>query len=322
MFLNQLSGEVGLGAHSQQLAEEILEQMDGKLDFCFLPSSSYGTVVGLSRRFADKSPGTKVVGVRTERTTLTKPKEPCKDKKEPAAEDASQAEVPPLPDCGVASAQVTVTNEEMILTSRSIILEESLFASATSGEALAGALKYLKAEKLSERPELRCVVIFPDSARNYSSNLMDDNLMILSRPADSNHPLAQRTVKDLTWLSPLPYYDKRLTISDCCEIFKEGMPLIPIRESGEVVGVVTQDSLLTAVTTKALNSKSSCQHCIVKQYPWLPADAPLQAVQSLLGSASGIVLIARNDKGRVSTVYVVGKRDIMDYMSIGMKDYI
>lgn len=48
----------------------------------------------------------------------------------------------------------------------------------SSGSILAGCFKYLKENGLHEDANIRCVVIFPDTIRNYISKIGNESWMI------------------------------------------------------------------------------------------------------------------------------------------------
>ena len=73
-------------------------------------------------------------------------------------------------------------------------------------------------------------------------------------------------MQDLPNIKPVAYYDKRLTVSDCFDLFKRGLPIIPIRENGEVIGVITKESLVKNVASKGLHLFSSCSHCTKRDF--------------------------------------------------------
>ena len=54
---------------------------------------------------------------------------------------------------------------------------------------------------------------------------------------------SSNTILDFNF-KKIPYYDRRLTIGDCYDLFKNGAIAIPIREGGKILGVVDRKSLL------------------------------------------------------------------------------
>lgn len=70
--------------------------------------------------------------------------------------------------------------------------------------------------------------------------MVGNGFMPFSKLLIPDHPLSNMTIYDLPNIKPIPYYDRRMTIADCFDILKGSMPLVPIREAGEILGVVTK----------------------------------------------------------------------------------
>lgn len=62
-------------AHYDQTAHEIWEQCDGKLDYIVAGAGTGGTITGISRKFKEVSPETKIVAVDPEGSILAEPAE-------------------------------------------------------------------------------------------------------------------------------------------------------------------------------------------------------------------------------------------------------
>jgi cystathionine beta-synthase len=271
-LLDQYNNESNVLAHYRTTAEEIYEQMEGKIDYVFCGAGTCGTITGIGKKLHEKIPKVKVIGIDLIGSVLSKCSDPNLVNRKHKIEGIGQMKVPSILDYNQVQDWVKIDDKESFETARDIISKEGLLVGGSSGSCLYGALQYLKANGLEKDQNIRCVVVFPDSVRNYMTKFFCDRWMVGNgfyppeRLLDNSHPLSTTTIQNLPQAKPSPYFDKRLTINDCFDLFKTGVTMIPIREKGELIGVVTQDSLIEAVSSQQLNNLNSCYHCISKNY--------------------------------------------------------
>merc|ERR1712054_165289 len=60
-------------AHYEDTAEEIVEQVDGKLDYMIMSAGTGGTMTGIAKKLKEKIPGVKIVAVDPYGSILAKP---------------------------------------------------------------------------------------------------------------------------------------------------------------------------------------------------------------------------------------------------------
>ena len=70
---------------------------------------------------------------------------------------------------------IKTPDRESHLMARRLMREEGLMCGSTSGSAMWGALKLIKERNIGKGK--RCVVIFPDSIRNFMTKLLNDDWM-------------------------------------------------------------------------------------------------------------------------------------------------
>ena len=270
--IDQYNNPDNMLAHFHHTGEEIYEQMEGKIDYIFIGAGTCGTITGVAKKLHEKNPNIKVIGVDPVGSVLARPEELNLVKKSYKIEGVGQSMIPSIMDHSEVFEWVKAEDHDSLLMARDLISKEGLLAGGSCGTAMLGAIKYLREKGLHTNPNLRCVVILPDSVRNYMTKMLSDNWMVgngfypIERLQEEDHSLANNTMKDLSNLKPVAYYDKRLTVSDCFDLFKKGLPAIPIRENGEVIGIITKESLVKNVATKGLHLHSSCSHCIKRDY--------------------------------------------------------
>jgi len=170
-------------AHYEGTAEELYQQFQGKIDMVVVGAGTGGTITGIAKKLKEKIPGIKVVGVDPYGSILAGPDDPLAYQVEGIGYDF----LPDVFDGSLVDYWYKCADKESFLNARRLIREEGLLCGGSSGSALSGALKWAK-ELL--KPGQRCVVILPDSIRNYLTKFCDerwmyDNDFITPTPTDA-----------------------------------------------------------------------------------------------------------------------------------------
>ncbi|KFD65524.1 hypothetical protein M514_01425 [Trichuris suis] len=172
VMLNQYRNCGNPLAHYDETAEEILYQCDGKLDMMVIGVGTGGTLTGVGRKFKEKCPSVKIVGVDPEGSEIA-PSEysRCANfEVEGIGYDFS----PAVLDHSLVDQWVKVSDADTFNMARELILKEGLLCGGSSGSAVWAAVQ--AAKDLNENQ--RCVVVLPDGVRNYMTKFLQDNWMI------------------------------------------------------------------------------------------------------------------------------------------------
>lgn len=160
--------------HYEETAEEILYQCDGKVDMCVIGVGTGGTITGIARKLKEKCPNCIIVGVDPIGSILARPVElNTGDNSTYFVEGIGYDFIPKALDHEVVDRWVKTQDQESFEMSRKLIREEGILAGGSSGTAFAAAMQCAK--DLTEGQ--RCVVICPDSVRNYMSKFLSDAWM-------------------------------------------------------------------------------------------------------------------------------------------------
>ncbi|XP_070345060.1 cystathionine beta-synthase-like protein isoform X6 [Equus asinus] len=162
-------------AHYDTTAEEILQQCDGKVDMLVISAGTGGTITGIGRKLKEKCPGCRIIGVDPVGSILAEPEELNQTEQTAyEVEGIGYDFVPTVLDRKVVDKWFKSNDEESFTFARMLISQEGLLCGGSSGCAMAGAVK--AAQELQEGQ--RCVVILPDSVRNYMSKFLSDKWML------------------------------------------------------------------------------------------------------------------------------------------------
>jgi cysteine synthase A len=147
--------------HVMTTAQEIIDQMDGRVDAIVIGAGTSGTFVGVSRAVRKINPEVLCVLVEPEGSIYGgHPPGPKK------IEGIGQKDfIPPIFDASLADEIMMVMDTEACAAIRKLARTEGFLGGWSSGAAAAGA--YRVAERLGQGK--RVVTVFPDSAERYLS---------------------------------------------------------------------------------------------------------------------------------------------------------
>lgn len=167
--LDQYTNTSNPDAHTQT-ANEILRQCDGKLDMIVISAGTGGTLTGVARRLKEVLPNIKVVAVDPHGSLLHNDAAPIHTYD---VEGIGYDFVPKVCERQWVDEWIVTEDAESFAAARRLIKEEGLLVGGSCGAALVGALKAAKSLKAGQR----CLVILPDSVRNYLTKYINDEWM-------------------------------------------------------------------------------------------------------------------------------------------------
>ena len=128
-----------------------------------------GTITGVSKKLKEKYPNIQIIGADPFGSILGGGNEVFPYKVEGIGYDF----FPDVLDNNVIDQYIKVNDKDSFITSRRLIKEEGLLVGGSCGTATWAALQSAKNLAKDEN----CLVILPDSIRNYLSKFVDDNWM-------------------------------------------------------------------------------------------------------------------------------------------------
>ena len=310
-YIDQYNNEDNPAAHYKNTADEIFNQMEGKIDYIFIGTGTCGTITGNGRRLKELDSKIRVIGIDPVGSQVALPAELNNVKKMYKTEGMGQSYIPKIMDHSVVDGFVKVDDLESLNTSREVISKEGLLVGGSSGSIIHGAMEYLKTNNLEKNENLRCVVILPDSTRNYISKLGNDAWMVgngflpASKMDNNNHPFHTMTVYDLKETQAVSYYDRRMTISDCLDVCENELSVIPIRENSQIIGVINSKNLMNKIITNNLQPYSSCLQCLSRDYLEVDVSTPLSVIYSMLDSKPSVLVTKRKENKNIEKLFVV-----------------
>ena len=168
-ILDQYSNKANPDAHYQYTANEIIEEFEN-LDMIVAGVGTGGTITGIAKKLKEKFPHIKVIGVDPYGSILGGGEEVHSYKVEGIGYDF----FPDVLDNDLIDKYIKLPDQEAFKMARKVIKEEGLLIGGSAGGAVWAAINQARNLKSNEK----CLVILPDSIRNYMSKYVDDKWML------------------------------------------------------------------------------------------------------------------------------------------------
>ena len=280
-FINQFGNPDNPAAHEHGTGPEILEQMAevGGIDAIVFGCGSSGTMTGLSRCFAAKSPHTDLfladpVGSILEeyinRGTLS-------DKSASwMVEGIGEDFLPPISDFTRVKKAYAISDKESFLTARELLEKEGILGGSSTGTLLAAALKYCREQTTPKK----VLTLVPDTGNKYISKMYNDYWML------DNGFLEREPSGDLRDLITRPY-SKRDTIvvapTDLLITAWQRMKLydvsqLPVMEGDNIVGIVDESDVLLHVYGDESRFRDPVSTAMVSKLDKLDVTSPIESL--------------------------------------------
>ena len=168
-ILDQYSNPANPDAHYRNTAQEILNDFDDSLKMVVAGVGTGGTITGMAKRLKEEYPAITIIGVDPYGSILGGGDEVYPYHVEGIGYDF----FPDVLDNKVIDEYIKLPDTESFQMARRLIKEEGLLIGGSSGGAVWAALQKAKALEKGDK----CLVILPDSIRNYLTKFVDDTWM-------------------------------------------------------------------------------------------------------------------------------------------------
>lgn len=168
-ILDQYINPNNPGIHYTTTAQEIIDDFGDNLSMVVMGVGTGGTITGVAKRLKEFNPKIKIIGVDPVGSILGGGTEV----KSYMVEGIGYDFFPDVLNNKLVDEYVKTEDKESFLIARRLIREEGLLCGGSCGAATWAALQAAKDLKKGER----CLVILPDSIRNYLTKFVDDKWM-------------------------------------------------------------------------------------------------------------------------------------------------
>ena len=170
-ILDQWENMCNPETHYNHTSQEILDDFGTDLDMVVMGVGTGGTISGVGKRLKEQIPDIKIIGADPYGSILGGEDE---YKGSPyQVEGIGYDFFPQVFDQNIVDEFVKVNDKEAFATARALIKEEGLLIGGSCGSATFAALKAAKSLKKGQN----CLIILPDSIRNYMRKFLSDDWM-------------------------------------------------------------------------------------------------------------------------------------------------
>ena len=280
-FINQFGNPDNPAAHEFGTGPEILGQMAevGGLDALVFGCGSSGTMTGLSRCFASKSPHTELILADPVGSILEEyiNRGTLSDKSASwMVEGIGEDFLPPISDFTRVKKAYAISDKESFLAARELLEKEGILGGSSTGTLLAAALRYCR-EQTTPKKVLTLVC---DTGNKYMSKMYNDFWML------DNGFLAREPSGDLRDLILRPF-SKRDTVvvgpNDLLVTAWQRMKLydvsqLPVMDGEQIVGIVDESDVLLHVYGDESRFRDPVSTAMVSKLDKLDVHSPIEAL--------------------------------------------
>eukprot|EP01130_Rhizamoeba_saxonica_P000380 TRINITY_DN10346_c0_g1_i1.p1 TRINITY_DN10346_c0_g1~~TRINITY_DN10346_c0_g1_i1.p1 ORF type:complete len:487 (+),score=160.07 TRINITY_DN10346_c0_g1_i1:35-1495(+) len=313
-ILDQYSNPSNPLAHYDGTAEEIIEQCDGKLDMIVMGAGTGGTLTGIAKKIKEKLPNVEIVGVDPIGSILAQPAELNE-----GGAGTYQVEgigydfIPRVLDRSVCDRWIKTSDKESFLMARKLIRDEGLLCGGSSGTAMVAALR--AAADLEEGQ--RCLVILPDSVKNYMTKFLSDDWMwehgfTEEETATAGEKWFNEPLSNLELVETVAIPDTE-TVGNAIEAIKESndKPIPVVDGDGAVVGAVTTKNLVSSLVHNLNAKDEEISGHMTKDFAKVLPTTTFGEVVRLFNSKDFVIVVDENK----APTSVVTQLQVLEYIS-------
>ncbi|CAM0137187.1 cystathionine beta-synthase [Umbelopsis sp. WA50703] len=331
VILDQYGNPYNPIAHYDTTAEEILAACDGQVDMLVAGAGTGGTISGIARKLKERCPNVKIVGVDPHGSILAVPEELNTTTDSYQVEGIGYDFIPEALDRSLVDHWVKSSDKESFLMSRRLIRDEGILCGGSSGTAMYAAVEAAKELKEGQK----CVVILPDSVRNYMTKFLNDDWMRSNGFTDEKfeaQSFEKKAEKDYHGAKVSDLKLKEAVTVDIHTKCKEVIDIMSANDFDQVpvvsgsqkrlAGLLTRGNILARIASGRATPESPVSQVMFhfdnhsKTYMEITVNTPLDTLTRFFENHSSAV-VTENIDGKAKVKHVVTKLDLLTYLAQG-----
>ena len=311
-FINQFGNPDNPAAHEHGTGPEILEQMAevGGLDAIVFGCGSSGTMTGLSRCFAEKSPATELILADPVGSILTEyiNEGTLSDKSASwMVEGIGEDFLPSIADFSRVKRAYAISDKESFLAARELLAKEGILGGSSTGTLLAAALKYCREQTTPKK----VLVFVCDTGNKYLSKMYNDYWML------DNGFLARDQQGDLRDLILRPFSQRDTVVvgpNDLLVTAYQRMKLydvsqLPVMDGELLVGIVDESDVLLHVYSDESRFRDPVLTAMVSKLDKIDVRAPVESLLPVFDRGH-VVIVTEGDQ----FLGLITRIDLLNYL--------
>ena len=282
-FINQFGNPDNPLAHEQTTAPEIFEQMEGDVDAIVLGVGSSGTVSGISKYLKDNSLDTELILADPVGSILAEYINTGKLSTKTSSwlvEGIGEDFIPDIAEFDSVTKAYSISDTESFKTARTLLRKEGLLAGSSTGTLVCAALKFCREQTAAKR----IVSLACDTGNKYLSKLYNDFWL------EDQGFITRETHGDLRDLIGRPHGERATITVGPGDVLttahnrlrNAGFSQLPVMDEGELVGVVTEDTIIRFVFGKPELMNAPVQDSMQTEFIRLEKESSLNNLVAML----------------------------------------
>ncbi len=311
-FINQFGNPDNPAAHEFGTGPEILEQMGqvGGVDAIVFGCGSSGTMTGLSRCFAAKSPHTELVLADPVGSILEEyiNRGTLSDKSASwMVEGIGEDFLPPISDFTRVKKAYAIADKESFLTARELLEKEGILGGSSTGTLLAAALRYCREQTTPKK----VLVFVCDTGNKYLSKMYNDYWML------DNGFLERKSTGDLRDLILRPFSQRDTVVvgpNDLLVTAYQRMKLydvsqLPVMDGDQIVGIVDESDVLLHVYGDEARFRDPVSTAMVSKLDKIDVRSPIESLLPVFDRGH-VAIVADGEK----FIGLITRIDLLNYL--------
>ncbi|CAF0707871.1 unnamed protein product [Brachionus calyciflorus] len=324
-ILDQYTNPYNPIAHYDGTAEEIINQLNGKVDLIVSAAGTGGTICGIARKIKEKCPDCKVIGVDPVGSILALPDQ-MNEFSGPGfyeVEGIGYDFIPTVLDRFHVDAWFKSIDKESFKLSRQLIKREGILCGGSSGSSTYCAIEAIKKYGLKEGQN--AVIILPDSIRNYMTKFLSDEWMVargfMEAPISDKDPWwtnqSVSEIKDFVKQVDEHIIDENVDCSKALQIMRtRSIDCLLQFQNGVLKNVITKKNMMNKLVNGSVRPSDLVSNTALDRFITLNSSDKLKRLQCTLDSEGYAVVTNKDGEIRKEDVFgIVNMDQFLEYIS-------